>query len=250
MPRLLALVAAAAAIMLAAAASAQTAPGTPGALIYGGNGTVTLDGTATNGAAIVATDANGASFNAAWDTAGWSVEVTPNSEISFTVNGQPVADSVNSGRAGSVQSATLSATTPAPEPEPEADNGDLLGDDGDDAGDGSMMGGDDGDGNGSDDLLGDDGDEGDLLGDEDDGSMMGDDGDSSMSDGDSTSMMGDGSEGDDDGSMSQLPVGGTGGLLGAGSGTDAWVFGLSGALVLLGLAGAFAAHRKTTAHTA
>ena len=247
MPRLLALVAAAAAIMLAAAAaSAQTAPGTPGALIYGGNGTVTLDGTATNGAAIVATDANGATFNAAWDTAGWSVEVTPNSAISFTVNGQPVADSVNSGRAGSVQSASLSATTPAP----EAENGDLLGDDGDDAGDGSMMGGDDGDADGSDDLLGDDGDDGDLLGDEDDGSMMGDGDDSSMSDGDSGSMMGDGGNGDDDGSMSQLPVGGTGGLLGAGSGTDAWVFGLSGALVLLGLAGAFAAHRKTTAHTA
>lgn len=245
MPRLLALVAAAAAIMLAAAASAQTAPGTPGALIYGGNGTVTLDGTATNGAAIVATDANGASFNAAWDTAGWSVEVTPNSEISFTVNGQPVADSVNSGRAGSVQSATLSAATPAPEP--EADNGDLLG--GDDGDDGSMMSGDNGD-DGA--MTGDGSDDGDLLGgDEDDGSMMGDGSDDSMmgDDGDSTSMMGDGSDGDD-GSMSQLPVSGTGGLLGAGSGTDAWVFGLSGALVLLGLAGAFAAHRKTTTHTA
>ena len=251
MPRLLALVAAAAAIMLAAAAaSAQTAPGTPGALIYGGNGTVTLDGTATNGAAIVATDANGASFNAAWDTAGWSVEVTPNSEISFTVNGQPVADSVNSGRAGSVQSATLSATTPAPEP--EADNGDLLGgDDGDDAGDGSMMSGDDGDSDADGgDLLGDDTDDGSMMSGDEDGSMMGDGDDSSMSDGDSGSMMGDGSDGGDDGSMSQLPVGGTGGLLGAGSGTDAWVFGLSGALVLLGLAGAFAAHRKTTTHTA
>ena len=47
--------------------------------------------------------------------------------------------------------------------------------------------------------------------------------------------------------MSQMPVGGTGGLLGQGSGTDAWVFGLSGALVLLGLVGAFAAHRKVGA---
>lgn len=251
MPRLLALVAAAAAIALAAAAaSAQTAPGTPGALIYGLNGSVTVDGTATNGAAIVATDANGATFNAAWDTVGWSVSVTPNSEISFTVNGVPVADTVNSGRAGSAIRGGITLVAVTPEPEPEAENGDLLGDDGDDAGDGSMMGGDDGDADGSDDLLGDDGDEGDLLGDEDDGSMMGDGDDSSMSDGDSGSMMGDGGNGDADGSMSQLPVGGTGGLLGAGSGTDAWVFGLSGALVLLGLAGAFAAHRKTTAHTA
>ena len=245
MPRLLALVAAAAAIALAAAASAQTAPGTPGALIYGGNGTVTLDGTAVNGADITATDANGVAFEAAWDTAGWSVEVTANSQISFTVNGQPVADPVASGRAGSVQSATLAAATPA-------DNGDLLGDE-DDSGadDGSMMGADGAD-DGNGDLLGDE-DGGDLLGGDDDNgdSMMGDDSDSMMGDGDdSDSMMGDGGDaGSDEGSMSQMPVGGTGGLLGAGNGTDAWVFGLSGVLVLLGLAGAFAAHRKTT-HTA
>ena len=85
----------------------------------------------------------------------------------------------------------------------------------------------------------------------DDSSMVaGDNGDDLLGDGDdSTSMMSGDSDGDD-GSMSQLPVSGTGGLLGAGSGTDAWVFGLSGALVLLGLAGAFAAHRKTTTHTA
>lgn len=247
MPRLLALVAAAAAIALAAAAAgAQTAPGTPGALIYGGNGSVTLDGTAVNGADITATDANGVAFEAAWDTAGWSVEVTANSQISFTVNGEPVADPVASGRAGSVQSATLAAATAAP-----ADNGDLLGDDGDDAGsdDGSMMqgnGGDDGD------ELGDE-DGGDLLGEDDNGSdsMMGDgDSDSMMGDDDNGAMMGDGgSDEGDDSSMSQMPVTGTGGLLGAGNGTDAWVFGLSGALVLLGLAGAFAAHRKAT-HTA
>ena len=233
MPRLLALVAAAAAIMLAAAAAnAQTAPGTPGALIYGTMGSVTVDGTATNDAEIVATDANGMTFNAAWDTAGWSVEVTANSEISFTVNGAPVSETVTSGRAGSVGNPVTLVAVSA------MDNGAMPGDD-------SAMPGDDGNGD-------------DLLGTADDnGSMPADDGDDLLATGDDDAMPGDDSAmpGDDDAmpsdgdGMTQMPVGGTGGLLGQGAGTDAWVFGMSGVLVLLGLAGAFAAHRKVT-HTA
>ena len=244
MPRLLALAAAAAALAFAAATTHAQVPGTPQAVVWGANGSVTLDGVAEDGIAITAM-AGEESFSAQWDDNGWFVDVPANTELTFMVgDGGEVADTVMSPtRGGGFKQVSLAAMTPAPAPAPEEDNGDILGtDEGDN---GAMMGGDDGDGMS---MGTDDGDGTSMMaGDEDGGAMMGtDEGDL---EGDDTSMMGtdEGME-DDGGSMSQLPVSGTGGLLGQGNGTDAWVFGLSGALVLLGLLGAFAAHRKVGAN--
>ena len=242
MPRLLALAAAAAALAFAAATTHAQVPGTPQAVVWGANGSVTLDGVASDNIAITAM-AGEETFQAQWDANGWFVDVPANTELTFMVGDNGVvADTVMSPtRGGGFKQVSLAAMS-------AMDGGDLNGDD-----TGSMMGGDDGDG-GSMMGTGDDGDlEGDdtgsmMGGDDDGGSMMGTGDDGDLEGDDTGSMMGtDDAMDGDSGSMSQLPVGGTGGLLGQGAGTDAWVFGLSGALVLLGLVGAFAAHRKVGA---
>ncbi len=248
MPRLLALAAAAAALAFAAATTHAQVPGTPQAVVWGANGSVTLDGVAEDGIAITAM-AGEESFSAQWDDNGWFVDVPANTELTFMVgDGGEVADTVMSPtRGGGFKQVSLAAMTPAPAPAPEEDNGDILGTE--DDGDNGMMGGDDGDGMS---MGTDDGDGTSMMaGDEDGGAMMGtDEGDLEGDADDGGAMMGmDGDdESMDEGGMSQMPVGGTGGLLGQGNGTDAWVFGLSGALVLLGLLGAFAAHRKVGAN--
>ena len=242
MPRLLALAAAAAALAFAAATTHAQVPGTPQAVVWGANGSVTLNGVASDNIAITAM-AGEETFEAQWDANGWFVDVPANTELTFMVGDDGVvADTVMSPtRGGGFKQVSLAAMS-------AMDGGDLNG--GDDTG--SMMGGDDGDG----DLEGGDtgsmmgtGDDGDLEGD-DTGSMMGTGDDGDLEGEDSGSMMGtdDDAMDGDGGSMSQLPVSGTGGVLGQGAGTDAWVFGLSGALVLLGLLGAFAAHRKVGAN--
>ena len=250
MPRLLALAAAAAALAFAAATTHAQVPGTPQAVVWGANGSVTLDGVASDNIAITAM-AGEETFEAQWDANGWFVDVPANTELTFMVGDNGVvADTVMSPtRGGGFKQVSLAAMS-------AMDGGDLNGDDG------AMMGGDDGDGNGA--MMGTGDDDGDLEGDDtgsmmgtegDDDAMMGTDGDDGdllggEDDGDTGSMMGtdDDAMDGDSGSMSQLPVSGTGGVLGQGAGTDAWVFGLSGALVLLGLLGAFASHRKVGAN--
>ena len=243
MPRLLALAAAAAALAFAAATTHAQVPGTPQAVVWGSNGSVTLNGVASDNIAIVAM-AGEETYTAEWDANGWFVDVPANTELTFMVgDGGEVAETVMSPtRGGGFKQVSLAAMTPAP----EEDNGSILGTE-DEGGNGdSMMGGDDGDGMS---MGTDDGDGTSMMGGDDDGDSMSMGTDEGDLEGDDTAMMGgDEDESMDGGSMSQMPVSGTGGLLGQGSGTDAWVFGLSGALVLLGLLGAFAAHRKVGAN--
>lgn len=229
MPRLLGLAAAAvASLVIAQSALAQGAPQSVPANIYGFNGSVMVDGAPADGATIMAT-AGDATSSATWDSRGWVVEVPANTEVTFTVNGNAATvnggASVTSGDQGSLLPVRLEASTTAM---PSGEEDSLQPSSGD--------------------AMPSEGDEGDTL--------QPSGGTTAMTDGDSDTLQPAGgtampSEGDAMPSEeSAMPSGGTGGLLGESGGSSAWVFGLSGSLIVLGLLGAFAARRRESQTTA
>ena len=230
MPRLLGLAAAAvASLLIAQSAMAQGSPQSVPATVYGFNCSVMVDGAPADGATIMAMIGED-EVSATWDPQGWAVTVPANAMVMFTVNGNAAMvngeDSLNSGDEGSLVSAMLEAST-APPPAEEEDTltpstGDAMPSEGEE------------------DTLVPAG-EGDAMPSEEEDTLTPAGGDAMPSEGDAMPSEGDAmpSEG------SAMPSGGTGGLLNQGNGADAWAFGLGGGLVLLGLLGAFAAHRST-----
>jgi len=223
MPRLLGLAAAAvASLVIAQSALAQGAPQSVPANLYGFNGSVMVDGAPADGATIMAT-AGDATSSATWDSSGWVVEVPANTDVTFTVNGNAAtangAASITSGDQGSLTPVRLEASTTAM----PADEDAMPSDGEEGAGDTLQPS--------SGTAMPSDGDEADTL--------QPSGGTTAPADGDAMPS-----------EESAMPSGGTGGLLSQGNGSTAWVFGLSGSLVLLGLLGVFAARRREGSHTA
>lgn len=248
MPRLVGLAAAAvASLLIAQSAMAQGSPQSVPATVYGFNGSVMVDGAPADGATIMAMIGE-EEISAVWDPQGWSITVPANAMVMFTVNGNAAMvngeESLSSGDEGSLISAMLEAsTTPPPAPEPEEETlapseGDAMPSEGEEdtlvmANGGDEAGSEDGT---EDTLVPADGGEGSMT---DEDTLVPSDGDAMPSEGDAMPSEG-----------SAMPSGGTGGLLSQGNGADGWVFGLGGGLVLLGLLGAFAAHRSTRKESA
>lgn len=225
MPRLLGLAAAAvASLVIAQSALAQGAPQSVPANLYGFNGSVMVDGAPADGATIMAT-AGDATSSATWDSSGWVVEVPANTDVTFTVNGNAAtangAASITSGDQGSLTPVRLEASTTAMPADEDAMPSE--GDEGEGEGDTLQPS--------SGTAMSSDGDEADTL---------------QPSGGTTAPAEGDAMPSEE----SAMPSGGTGGLLSQGSGSTAWVLGLSGSLIALGLLGVFAARRRESSHTA
>lgn len=223
MPRLAGLaVAAVASLVIAQSAMAQGSPQSVPATVYGFNGSVMVDGAPADGATIIAM-AGEEEIAATWDSQGWALPVPANTMVMFTVNGNAAmvngAASLDSGDEGSLISAMLevSSTTamPADEDTLTPSTGDAMPSDGDE-----------------DTLVPSGGST--AMTDDDEDTLTPAGGDAMPADGDAMPSEG-----------SAMPSGGTGGLLSQGNGADAWAFGLGGGLVLLGVLGAFAAHRSS-----